>query len=95
MNTTLAIFIGIVFALSSILNCIFLYNILKKNKDLNIERSMLLTSKEFELLQKQILFIQTRQDFDCKRIESIERVLSIVLATGSVGSSGNDGGVLH
>tara|TARA_Y100000034_G_scaffold128559_1_gene183416 strand:+ start:6530 stop:6817 length:288 start_codon:yes stop_codon:yes gene_type:complete len=95
MNTTLAVFIGIVFVLSSILNCIFLYNILKKNKDLNIERSMLLTSKEFELLQKQILFIQTRQDFDCKRIEAIERVLSIVLATGSVGSSGNDGGVLH
>jgi hypothetical protein len=95
MSTTLAVFIGIVFLLSSILNCIFLYNILKKNKDLNIERSMLLTSKEFELLQKQILFIQTRQDFDCKRIEAIERVLSIVLATGSVGSSGNDGGVLH
>ena len=95
MDISLAAFIGIIFLVSSILNCIFLYNILKKNKDLNIERNMFLTSKEFELLQKQILFIQTRQDFDCKRVEAIERVLSIVLATGSVGSSGNDGGVLH
>ena len=77
------------------LNCIFLYNILKKNKDLTIGRNMLLSSKEFELLQKQILFIQTRQDFDSKRTESIERVLSIVLASGGASNSGNDGGVLH
>jgi hypothetical protein len=79
--------------LASFLNLtVLVYLILKLNKGAS-DRIHGLNSKEFELLQRQYLFLQAKNDVESKRIEVIEKIISSMVVSAYPNDDG--GGIMH
>jgi len=74
----------------SFLNLFIAFFFLFKMKTNSIDHKLSLSSSEFDLLQKQYLFLQTKSETDMRRLDTIEKVLSVMLSTTS--QRGGDNG---
>tara|TARA_Y100000034_G_scaffold116621_1_gene155154 strand:- start:322 stop:609 length:288 start_codon:yes stop_codon:yes gene_type:complete len=92
-STYLTILLPTIFFLTSFFNLTILsYLLFKINKN-STERAFGLNTKEFELLQRQYLFLQVRTEVESKRLEAIEKIISAMVVSSY--SGGDDGGVMH
>jgi hypothetical protein len=77
----------------SILNIGLLFHLISKRKEGMIERNLDLNTKEFDLLQRQYIFLQAKTDINLKRLDAVEKILSVLIVTKQF-DDGSDG-ILH
>ena len=90
---SLEAFFLIISFFTSILNLTILLYLIRRSKDNLIEKNIKLNTKEFDLLQRQFIFIQARSDMNMKRVDTLEKVLSALIVSGSPGD--DPGGFTH
>ena len=93
METVLTLFtvISLFLSFSSIFALGFIIHSLNKR---SIERSLLLDSKEFALLQQQYSFLLVKVKDEQSRLDSIEKFVSALIVSGYAGD-GDGGGISH
>jgi hypothetical protein len=74
----------------SFLNLFIAFFFLFKIRTNAVDHKLSLSSSEFDLLQKQYLFLQTQSEIETKRLDTVEKVLSVMLSTTS--QRGGDNG---
>ena len=77
----------------SFFNLTILVYLFTKTSKSATQQILNLNSKEFELLQRQYLFLQTRTDIEARRVEAIEKIISAMVVSSYPGN--DDGGMMH
>ncbi len=67
--------------------------LLKKKKLPSLDKDMVLRKKEMDLLARQTLFVEAKADSNSKRIEGVEKVLSVLIASSQYDDG--TGGITH
>ena len=79
---------------ASIVNIAILLHLLSKKKDAIADKVSNLNTKEFELLQRQYIFLQAKADINFKRLDAVEKVLSALIVSNQFDDSGGNG-IIH
>ena len=78
---------------TSVVNLSLLFYLIRSGKDNFVEKNLKLNTKEFDLIQRQFILLQARSDMNTKRVDTIEKVLSALIVSGS--PSDDPGGFTH
>ena len=89
----LTVVLPLVFLFTSFLNLTMLVYLISKLKKNSTESQLNMNSKEFELIQRQYLFLQVRTEVESKRLDAIEKVISAIVMASHSGDG--SGGVMH
>tara|TARA_Y100000034_G_scaffold131916_1_gene193684 strand:- start:616 stop:903 length:288 start_codon:yes stop_codon:yes gene_type:complete len=89
----LTVVLPLIFLFTSFLNLTMLIYLISKFKNNSIEKQFNMNSKEFELIQRQYLFLQVRTEVETKRLDAIEKIISAIVIASHSGDS--SGGVMH
>jgi hypothetical protein len=89
----LTVVLPLIFLFTSFLNLTMLIYLISKFKNNSIESQFNLTSKEFELLQRQYIFLQIKTEVESKRLDAIEKIISAIVISGY--SNEGSGGIMH
>jgi hypothetical protein len=86
------VFLFLSFVLS-VFNISILFIFINRIKESFIEKSLNINAQEFDLIQRQLLLLQAKTDMNTKRVDSIEKILSVMIASGGYSDGGD--GILH
>ena len=79
---------------ASVVNIAILLHLLSKKKDAIADKVSNLSAKEFELLQRQYIFLQAKSDINLKRLDAHEKVLSALIISNQFDDTGGNG-IMH
>jgi len=73
--------------LATIINLSLLAYLVRKAKSNVLNERVNLNSKEFDLIQRQYIFLQAKTDMSTKRLDTLEKVLSALIVSANPGDS--------
>ena len=78
---------------TSVINLTILVHLIRREKSDILEKNVDLNTKEFDLTQRQNMFLQAKTEVNSKRLETIEKVMSALIVSGTAGD--DPGGFTH
>lgn len=79
---------------TSVINIGILLHLLSRGRMNIAEKNLNLNSKEFDLMQRQYVFLQAKSDINLKRLDTVEKVLSALIISNQFDDTGGNG-ILH
>ena len=78
-------------SITSVINIGILLHLLSRGRTNTAEKNLDLNSKEFNLMQRQYVFLQANHDVNLKRLDVIEKVLSVLVVSNQFDDIGGNG----